>query len=67
MVGVGVGELLIVGETVGDCVGVGVEVLEFVGVKGYSQSSSTTIVYEKAVLKLPLVVQSLLRCPGANS
>lgn len=42
--GVGVGELVDVGDTVGDWVGVGVEVLEFVGVNGNSQSSSTFIV-----------------------
>ena len=42
-------------------VGVGVEVLEFVGVNGNWQSSSTTIVKEYAVEKVLRTVHNLLR------
>jgi hypothetical protein len=61
IVGVGVGVLVDTVVDVGDCVGVGVEVLEFVGVNGNWQSSSTTIVKEYAVEKVLRTVHNLLR------
>jgi hypothetical protein len=67
IVGVGVTLDVILGVKVGVVVGVGVELLELVGVNGYSQSWSTTIVKENAVLNVLLTAHKFFVWFGANS